>query len=226
MLKLFKFLRKNSVSLVYCLALALVPIISSSSISVLAYQYEEAIRAFTLPHWVVFFSLTAFTMAFAITPTTFISILSGYFMGWVCLPFVVLSYLAAAAISFFLSKKIDNGKMLGSLRSYEGAGRVIDNLKNKEFQMVFYSKISPLLPFAFSNFLLSAGGATFKGFMTGSLVGMLPRTIFSVWIGTQAYQLVSISQEGMGFRTQAFISILILISVVGIFRLFRKAFAI
>ncbi|WP_157637688.1 TVP38/TMEM64 family protein [Flexithrix dorotheae] len=166
-------------------------------------------------------------MAFAITPTTFISILSGYFLGWLSVPFVVFSYLGAAIIGYFIAKKIDGGRFIKSLDAIPGIESVLKNLKDRELYITFLAKISPILPFALSNFLLSIGGANLKNFTIGSLLGMLPRTALAIYLGNEAQKLSILIENGStGLEEQVLIVLLILIGAVGLFRVFKKALII
>ncbi len=166
-------------------------------------------------------------MAIAITPTTFISILSGYFLGWLCMPFVVISYLFAAILGFFIAKKIDKGKFINSLGAIAGIEGILRNLKDRELYITFLAKISPILPFALSNFLLSIGGANLRNFIIGSLLGMLPRTALAIYIGNEAQRISILIEKGnTGLGEQVFISLLIIIGAVGLFRVFKKAIVV
>jgi uncharacterized membrane protein YdjX (TVP38/TMEM64 family) len=46
-------------------------------------------------------------------------------------------------------------------------------------------RLSPFLPFALMNVVLPYLGIRFRNFMIPGLIGMLPRTLFFLWAGTQ-----------------------------------------
>lgn len=137
--------------------------------------------------------IVTFTMAFSITPTTFISLLSGFFLAWNSLPLVVFSYLSATLICFLFAKKIDNHTFRKSLTSIEGADVFMNRLQEKQLPVIILTKLSPIFPFAISNFLLSISGVKLKQFLLGGFLGMLPRTCLAIWMGIQSEELLSSS---------------------------------
>ena len=40
----------------------------------------------------LYFAVVSFTMAFALTPTTFVALVTGFYLGWQGFPGVVVSY--------------------------------------------------------------------------------------------------------------------------------------
>jgi FtsH-binding integral membrane protein len=61
--------------------LGVMPLVVSSSITVWVMFHEANIHQFDLSTWTMVYAAASLTMAFALTPTTFIALLSGYF--WV-----------------------------------------------------------------------------------------------------------------------------------------------
>jgi uncharacterized membrane protein YdjX (TVP38/TMEM64 family) len=215
-----EFLRKNAFSIIYFLILGLMPIIASSSITYWVVTQEETIHDFRLWEWTLFFIVACFTMAFALTPTTFVAILTGYFLSWNAILPLILSYWIASWIGFEFAKRIDGGKFLSFISEKPKVKKLIANLQKNEFQLILYARLSPVLPFAVTNVFFSFSGVKLKNFLTAGFVGMLPRTLLSIWIGSQAqaiqqalsnpnsnnsfYQillfgLIGISFLGMGF---------------------------
>lgn len=110
-----KFIEENKKSLLYTSLMGVVAIIVSSVVTFYAARYETEIQGFEWFHWLAFYAITSFTMAFAMTPTTFIALLSGYFLGWSCLPGVCISYLMASYIGYQAASVIDNGKFMQTI---------------------------------------------------------------------------------------------------------------
>ncbi|HSZ24709.1 MAG TPA: VTT domain-containing protein [Cytophagaceae bacterium] len=163
-------------------------------------------------------------MAFALTPTTYIALVSGYFLGWISLTGLIPSYVLASLIGFYLSGKLDKGKLLTYFSENKKIGNVIENLKTNELWVIFFCRISPALPFAMMNVFLAFMKVRMKNFVLGSIVGMLPRTLVSVWIGTQAHDIIKIltGKEEMT-KSNLLALILLLFSAVGLYWLFAKA---
>ncbi|PWJ44800.1 TVP38/TMEM64 family protein [Sediminitomix flava] len=205
------------------LLFSIIPIVSSSFLSYFIYTQETLFESFTLFNWFLFYLGTVFTMGLALTPTTVIAILSGYLLGAFSIIGIIPSYLLACILAFYLAKLIDRGNFTTSLKEFKGAKELLDNLKNDELKVVIFSKMSPILPFAVSNFLLSIGGVSLANYVLGCLIGMLPRTLISIWIGSEAKNIQHVLESGSGMEVKMIISILILLSVIGLFRVVQKA---
>lgn len=110
-----KFLRelfqKNFSTLFTMFLLVAVPLLGSASLLGLLYEKQELLRHLSLGQMLLYFVVIAFTMAFALTPTTFVAIITGYYFGWSGLPGMVLAYALAAAIGYELAKRLDHGKL-------------------------------------------------------------------------------------------------------------------
>lgn len=190
--------------------MALVPLGSSAFITVLIYKNELLFQSFTLIQWCLLFFLSAFTMALAITPTTYIALVSGYFVGyWGIIP-LVIAYQAASVIGFFLAKKIDRGLMETLIQKYPKASNILDRVENNQLTLTILSRLSPALPFALMNVVLSTSKIRLSQFFWGGLIGMLPRSIFFIWIGVQTSKLT----DALNGQEDIYISIGLTIVVV------------
>jgi uncharacterized integral membrane protein len=96
------------------------PLVVSSSITVWVMFHEATIHQFDLPTWTMVYAAASLTMAFALTPTTFVALLSGYFLGWQALIPVCVSYWLASWIGYVMAAKIDGGRLLNALEEKRG----------------------------------------------------------------------------------------------------------
>ena len=217
-------IQKNKSSFILLLVLTILPGMASSVGLIFLYQYEDTIQNFLLPQWLLFYVLCSFTMAFALTPTTFIALISGYFLGWTSLSGLIPSYVIASLIGYFIAGKIDKGNLLTHLKENSKINGITENLKKDELWVIFFCRISPALPFAMMNVFLSYMNVKIKNFVTGSLLGMLPRTLLSVWIGSEAGDIVSMFKHNTqpGISTYVMLGLLIL-SVIGLYLFFIRA---
>jgi uncharacterized membrane protein YdjX (TVP38/TMEM64 family) len=134
-------------------------------------------------------------MAFAMTPTTFIALLSGYFLGWSSLPGVCISYLMASYIGYQAASVIDNGKFMQTISEKKGVKEWIERLKTSQWSIIILARLSPILPFAIMNVVLSIVKTDFTKFIICSFIGMFPRTVMTIWVGTQASAFRNLMEE-------------------------------
>jgi len=169
-----------------------------------------------------FFTAAAFTMSFALTPTTFIAILSGYLFSWKGLLGVLLSYLGAMIAGLLLGKKLSAWFVGGFIDEDEKLKDFFARLKEKTFLMVVLGRLSPLLPFAMMNIAFASIKVRWGYYLAGSILGMLPRTLVAFYLGMNAPEIYSFARHPTreGLMNVATI-LLIIISTAGIIWLVR-----
>ncbi len=200
------------------------PLLVSSSISYWVITHEQDIQNFTAQNWILAFIFACFTMAFALTPTTFIALLSGYFLGWQAFIPVAITYWIASFLGYKTAQFIDGGRFLLILSEKPKVKKILENLQKDEFKIILLARLSPVLPFAVTNVLFSFSGTKLRNFLTAGFLGMLPRTIISIWIGTQAQQIRKlIEHPSEGNISQFLILGLIGGSVLGLGYFVKKA---
>ncbi len=210
-------------TIVYTIVLGILPLIGSSVVSWWVFENQTWIQSFGWWQWLCFFVVTAFTMAFALTPTTFIALLSGFLLGWAALPPLCMSYLAASFIGYHTVALLDNGNLIHFLSERPRIQAFIQKMQQGSLGIIILSRLSPALPFAVMNAVFSLVRIPVKSFLWGSFWGMLPRTLLSVWAGTQAYQLRTLLQnpdESLSWRVG--LIVLTLVSVGGLGILLRR----
>ena len=200
------------------------PLLVSSSVSYWVITHEQEIQHFTFQNWVIAFIIACFTMAFALTPTTFVALLSGYFLAWQAFIPVAITYWVASFLGFKTAQMIDGGRFLKILSEKPKVKQVLENLQKDEFKIILLARLSPVLPFAVTNVLFSFSGTKLRNFLTAGFLGMLPRTILSIWIGTQAQEIRKlIEHPSEGNLTQFLILGLIGGSILGLGYFIKKA---
>lgn len=215
-------LKTNRRSAALALWMAIVPLTVSSLVTVYVLQYEAEIATFGTLAWTLYFVGSCLTMALALTPTTFIATLSGYFLGMAAAPFVVLAYILASFLGYQLTHIVDNGHFVETIRELPGgrgekALRFLEGVKSNQFGLIVMARISPVLPFALMNVMLPIAGVKLRAFLLAGTLGMLPRTLFFIWLGSQAQELRTLIEEGgSGGTSQIIFIILLIISVLGL----------
>ncbi len=184
--------RENRSTLVSLFLLIAVPVAASSVLVYFFYEHQECLSE---PERLAndrLFSWLLLYLAFALTPTTFVALISGFFLGWIGFPGVVISYGIAALIGYKVAQLIDHGRMTNFINHFPKAALVMEELKHHSWELIILSRISPVLPFAFMTFVLSILRVPLRKFLIASMAGMLPRTLFFFWVGTQASNLLDL----------------------------------
>ncbi|WP_460616649.1 TVP38/TMEM64 family protein [Hymenobacter ruber] len=229
---MFRLLRelfqKNFSTLLTMFLLVAVPLLGSASLLTLLYEKQDLLQHLSAGQAVLYFVVIAFTMAFALTPTTFVAIVTGYYFGWAGLPGMVLAYALAAAIGYELAKRIDHGKLRHFLHLFPKAEAVLGELQNQSWQLILLTRLSPVLPFALMTFVLAIVGVPRKRFLAASVLGMLPRSLFFYWLGTVVAghmdEMVALLRHPEQGKLSQFVLIgLVAASLYGLYVVFNRA---
>lgn len=196
--------------------MGIVPLISSASISVFIITHEGLLADFTMLQWALFFLLSIFTMALAITPTTFMALIAGFFLGFNGIIPMIVSYQLASLVGYFLAARLDEGFIELIRNKYPKSAGIMDRVHHNQFGLTFLSRLSPAFPFAVMNVVLSASRIKLKHFFWGGMLGMLPRTLFFVWVGKEASRLSEVTRGNENILISFVLSLLVVLVMVKI----------
>ena len=222
-MSILSILKTNKNSFLFLLLLVILPFFASSFIVLGIVKYETIIKDFHTTHWVLLYLIASITMAFALTHTTFIALLGGFFLGWVSLLYMLPAYILSSVIGYYAAKLIDKGSFLESISGIKGVQNIVRNLKKRENLIIFFCRISPVLPFSLMNALLSILQASLKRYIVAGSAGMMPRTLLFVWLGMQARDLKElIENPSDNMASKILFIILLIFSIVGLFFVLKK----
>lgn len=216
--------QRNASTLLSMVLLVALPVLGSSTLTYLLYRHQELLHHLTPWQVGLYFVVIAFTMAFALTPTTFVAIVTGFYFDWVGLPGMVVAYALAALVGYQVATSLDHGKMLGFLHHFPKADAVMRELKTQSWQLIVLTRISPVLPFALMTFVLAVMRVDRRRFLVASVVGMLPRSLFFYWLGTKAQDVLAlVNNPDTGTAGKLLVVALVVISLFGLYYLFNQA---
>lgn len=199
------------------------PAIVSSSLLLLFYDKIPVIaasQAFTL----LFYAAASFTMFLGLTPTTFIAVISGFAFGWKGLGLMMVAYPAAAIMGLVFGQIINRWITGSEGFVHPGLKRFFDALGEQQFLLFFFCRLSPVLPFAMTNVALSRMQVRIVPYITGTMVGMFPRTLLFFLAGTQTRDLAAFLQNpSSSTADQLVLPVFVLVSIAGLAILFNRA---
>lgn len=223
-MSLKELIKRNKESASLLTIAAVLPFMVTSVIISFIIRFEDQMMTFGTQEWILFYIAASLCMALAFTHTTFIALLSGFLLGGHSVIYVISSYLIASALGYLLARKLDKGKLMQSLIEMPKAKVIADELKNNELKIIILSRLSPVLPFAMMNLVLSLLKADFKKYLVGGFVGMLPRTLLFIWAGSQARNLIEAFRKGSENELISIAVVLMLVlSLIGLFYYILRA---
>jgi uncharacterized membrane protein YdjX (TVP38/TMEM64 family) len=169
-----------------------------------------------------YLSASTLSMGLAFLPTTFLAVLSGFVFGWQAFPFLVLAYSLASILGYLLGKRLGGDSLDDLLHYYPKAADLIHKRSNQMGTLVFYIRLSPVIPFALSNILFALLKVGLGPVVWAGLLGMLPRTLLAFLTGTLAVSIYEVIQSDGETWQVAFLVFLFLFSIWGVYRFFAK----
>lgn len=216
-------LKKYPLPLISSIFLTVLPIIFSSVITYLTLTHQQDIENFTAWQWAGLTTVCCFTSMIALTPPTFLALIFGYFLGWnAILPVFVLNMVAIYLVNM-LTRLMNREKFIEYLSENKKVKAILDSIRNDEFKIIFFTKLSPVLPFALMNLVFSLSGAKLKNILWGGFLGMIPRTLLAIWTASQAKEIRKLLENPNEGSTEKIVIILLVVaSIAGIVYFFSK----
>jgi uncharacterized membrane protein YdjX (TVP38/TMEM64 family) len=216
--------QKNFSTLLTMGLLLAVPLLGSAAVLGLLYERPTLLQNLSLGQSLLYFVVAGLTMALALTPTTFVAIISGYYFGWVGLPGMVAAYALAAALGYELARRLDHGKLRTLLHHFPKADAVLAELQTQSWSLIILTRLSPVLPCALMTFVLAIVGVARRRFLAASVLGMLPRSLFFYWLGTKAQDVLALLRNpDEGTLSKLVLVGLVIASLFGLYFVFNRA---
>ena len=217
-------LQQNFSAFLSMFLLVVLPIIGSSTVTYLLYEHQDLLRHLTLLQLVFYFGLMVLVLAFSLVHSTVAVLLTGFFLGWPGLPGTVVAYGLAALLGYQLATFLDQGKLLHFLRNFPRADAVMQELRGQSWQLILLTRLAPVLPFALMTFVLALMRVPRGRFLSASIVGMLPRSVFFYWIGTQANDVLAlVHNPDTGTAGKVLLVALLAVAGFGLYYVFNQA---
>ncbi|MVM39726.1 hypothetical protein GO730_22490 [Spirosoma sp. HMF3257] len=205
------------------LALSVTPIVFTSLLTYFAVVHEAAIAELTAWQWAGITITCAMTSA-GLTPPTMLALIFGYFLGWqAVLPLFVINFGGILFINL-LVRWLDHDRFLAFIQRNPKAQSVLDRILNNELEVIFFAKLSPILPFGLTNLLFALSGAKLRNILLGGFLGMTPRTLLAIWSGHEAREIKALLENpNQSSWTQIVVVGLIIISIAGLWQVIQRS---
>lgn len=213
-----KEIRKYSFALISTFFLTVVPLIFTSGITFWVIGHEAEISGYDTSVWALITILCCITSTMAFTPPTFLALVFGYFLGWKAVAPLLALNMTAIFLVNTLTRWLDKDRFRPYLSENKKVREILENIKEQELKIIFFAKLSPVLPFALTNFVFALSGAKLRNILLGGFLGMIPRTILAVWTGYQAKEIRRLLENPNEGNLQKILLIVLLVaSIAGIF---------
>lgn len=176
------------------LATTFLPIFGGTILLIFALPLGEWLRANTEIGLPIFLFGVLILCGLAILATNIIGTLGGWAFGFGSgITVLMLGILGAALLSFMIHSRIVGDRLPQMFERYPRAQAIYDALIKQNVWrttlIIFLLRLSPAMPFALTNFLMSSARVPLKSFLIGTFFGMLPRSAAVVFVGAGLSEL-------------------------------------
>jgi len=215
--------KKLSLPVIVSILLTVVPLVTTSIITAWAVSHESQLRSWPFEWWVIATLILTLASSVALTPPTFLALVYGYFLSWTALPLLFGLNLGAIAIIYASANFLHASSIRSYLvQVYPQVNTLLRRFYQNELRLIFFAKLSPVLPFAITNLFFAMAGARFKQVLAGGTLGMIPRTVLAVWAGREARDIrYLLEHPNEGLATKIILILLIAVSTIGIGYFFK-----
>lgn len=135
-------------------------------------------------------AVSVVALSTAVTPTLIVSALTGWCLGvaW-GFPVAMTSIMLSSIPAYLGARWFAGDSAMQIIRDHPKWARVhvalLEQRFAREVWIITLLRLPPLAPFAFTNTAFAAMNVAWPSFLLGTLLGMTPRTLASVFIGAQ-----------------------------------------
>ena len=200
---------------------SIIPLLGSLLLST---QYQQLEQLTVTGVWgqVLLTLILALLVGLAFLPTTFTALASGFFWGWAVFPHLVIAYLLANVLGYSLVKWLNADFRTILYARQPSLQKEIEKRIEHPAGLVFFVRISPVIPFAISNFLFASLGIPLLKIIRFGLPGMLPRTILAFASGRAANSFLDAQSSLKDPHDWLILGLLLVGSVWGIWYFWNK----
>jgi uncharacterized membrane protein YdjX (TVP38/TMEM64 family) len=170
------------------------PIVGSAILLTVIYQFGPWLQENREIGVLIFVSLMTIFSGLALLATNVLGIVSGFAFDFqIGIAAQIAGIIGASTLMFWLAKRFVAEEFLSTIEEKPKLKAIHNALLNestwKTLLIITLLRLSPAMPFAVTNFLMSTTGISFKTFLAGTILGMTPRASAVVFVGSSLTEL-------------------------------------
>lgn len=130
-----------------------------------------------------------FFCGMVLLPTNVIGVICGWAFGfWFGIVLHSLAVVGAASLSFLIHRRIAGERLTHVFEHHPKANAIYKALLKRSYWrttlLICLLRLSPAMPFALTNFLMTSARVPYSSYAIGTLIGMFPRSAAVVFFGS------------------------------------------
>ncbi len=208
----------HSIKLAYICATPVIPSIGAAVLTPLMISSADLLLALRGLELLMLFGAAILLMAFGLVPTAWVALVGGYVFGAAAVIYLSVANLFAAALGRIFALTVLNESDRRQMVCSNRWAMLTKRVEGRASYFVFYCRLSPVLPFALTNVLLSLVPISAGRHAFVSVLGMMPRTCLAVLGGTLGSKLLEGAPKEVSISS---VAVLLYVSGWGIWRVLR-----
>lgn len=205
---------------------AFLPMIGTATLLVFLYPAGYWLRENWQAGIPIFIGGVIFFCGLALLPTNVIGILSGWAFSFELGVLVLMTGIVGSSfVSFLINSRISGKKVPELTEKHPKAQAIYESLVKDGFWkatlIIFLLRMSIIMPFALTNFLMASARVPLKSYLLGTAAGMLPRSSAMVFVGAGLSELNIENTRDVVFLVVGIVASVI--SIIVISHISRKA---
>jgi uncharacterized membrane protein YdjX (TVP38/TMEM64 family) len=170
------------------------PIVGSMFLLTVVYQISPWLQENKEIGVLIFVVFMTIFSGLALLATNILGIVSGFAFDFtIGIVAQIVGLAGASTLMFLLAKRYASKNFLSIIEEKPKLKAIHHALLNesvfKTLLIITLIRLSPAMPFAVTNFIISASGVSFKTFILGTVLGMTPRASAVVFVGSSLSEL-------------------------------------
>ncbi|MFT4993830.1 MAG: putative membrane protein YdjX (TVP38/TMEM64 family) [Paraglaciecola sp.] len=197
-------------------------------VTLLYFDLQVPLREFfdwlqTIGLWApLLFILIDMLLVIFLLPSIIFTLAAGFLFGPALGSFcVIVATTLGAAVAFFISRHSFSEGVKNYLRNHKKLKVVNDELVHEGWKLILLTRLVPFFPLKLSNYFFGATNFSMADFVIGTFIGIIPNTLFIVYMGSLAADLSMLvsgelmrSPNAWGFYVLAFSFMLVTVTYV------------
>ena len=143
----------------------------------------------------IYFILLMAAFVILLLPGIFLTTGAGFVFGVVeGTVLVVVGTAFGASLAFLIARYLLGKRASGFIVGRSSLKVVSDEMARHDLKVVMLTRLIPLFPGKLSNYFFGLTKFSFKGFVLGSVIGLIPFSLHNVYLGSIAADLASLSR--------------------------------
>ena len=196
------------------------PILGGTILLVFALPLGEWLRANQEIGLPIYLFAVLILCGLAILATNIIGTLGGWSFGFESgIAALMIGIVGAAFVSFLIHSRLVGDQLPKIFAAHPKAQAIYEALLGQSLWrttlIIFLLRLSPAMPFALTNFLMSSARVPLKSFLIGTFFGMLPRSSAVVFVGAGLSELTFDNPQNFWLLIAGIAATLITVIIIG-----------